>query len=112
MISACDCCLRVLTVTLTVLVVKRDSRRPRDAELTFSALPCRLCLSFLAHVCAHTGGLPVPLPVSSPDCDQLTGREDTKCVIPDDRPRDEGEGPPFVCVRGGCEEVGLFAKTI
>ncbi|RSH83868.1 Long chronological lifespan protein 2 [Saitozyma podzolica] len=40
--------------------------------------------------------------------------EDVKCVLPDDRPRDEGEGPPFVCVRGQqeCERVKVFAKPI
>jgi hypothetical protein len=44
--------------------------------------------------------------------DELTVREDIKCVIPDHRERDEGEGPPFVCVRGSCEEVDRFAKPI
>ncbi|WVQ84094.1 long chronological lifespan protein 2 [Cryptococcus sp. DSM 104549] len=40
--------------------------------------------------------------------------EDVKCVIPDHRPRDEGEGPPFVCVRGdvGCAQVVEFSKSI
>ncbi|ORY27768.1 hypothetical protein BCR39DRAFT_537068 [Naematelia encephala] len=39
--------------------------------------------------------------------------EDVKCVLPDDRPRDEGEGPPFICVRGQtCEEVIRFSKAI
>nr|XP_031857380.1 uncharacterized protein CI109_007202 [Kwoniella shandongensis]KAA5524452.1 hypothetical protein CI109_007202 [Kwoniella shandongensis] len=40
--------------------------------------------------------------------------EDVKCVIPDHRDRDEGEGPPFVCVRGevGCKDVVDFAKPI
>lgn len=41
--------------------------------------------------------------------------EDIKCVIPDKRERDEGEGPPFVCVRpggGGCEQAVAFAKGI
>ncbi|KAK1926507.1 long chronological lifespan protein 2 [Papiliotrema laurentii] len=39
--------------------------------------------------------------------------EDIKCVIPDHRDRDEGEGPPFVCIRGGsCDEVERFAKPI
>ncbi|WVF70020.1 hypothetical protein IAT40_004806 [Kwoniella sp. CBS 6097] len=40
--------------------------------------------------------------------------EDKKCVIPDDRERDEGEGPPFVCTRGdlGCDEVVQFSKPI
>ena len=41
-------------------------------------------------------------------------REDIKCVLPDDRPRDEGEGSPFICVRGsqGCEDAVRFAKPI
>ena len=41
-------------------------------------------------------------------------REDVKCIIPDDRPRDEGEGPPFICVRGseGCEQAIKFAKIL
>ncbi|EIW65487.1 hypothetical protein TREMEDRAFT_70561 [Tremella mesenterica DSM 1558] len=38
--------------------------------------------------------------------------EDIKCVIPDHRPRDEGEGPPFVCVRGPCDEVFKFSGKI
>jgi hypothetical protein len=43
----------------------------------------------------------------------LTHSEDIKCVIPDTRPRDEGEGPPFVCIRGGsCDSVNRFAKAI
>jgi hypothetical protein len=35
-------------------------------------------------------------------------REDVKCVIPDDRPRDEGEGPPFICVRSRDECVAAM----
>lgn len=81
-------------------------------KLTISPLPSRLCLPFVSHVCAHTSGLSLSLPVSPIACDQLTIREDMKCVIPDDRPRDEGEGPPFICVRGGCEQVSSFAKPI
>lgn len=84
----------------------------RDPELTISPLPSGLCLPFVSHVCAHTSGLSLSLPVSPIAGDQLTIREDTKCVIPDDRPRDEGEGPPFICVRGGCEQVSSFAKPI
>jgi hypothetical protein len=38
--------------------------------------------------------------------------EDIKCVIPDTRARDEGEGPPFVCVRRSCEEVVRLSKPI
>ncbi|WRT64976.1 uncharacterized protein IL334_001917 [Kwoniella shivajii] len=46
--------------------------------------------------------------------------EDIKCVIPDKRERDEGEGPPFVCIRsvgaggisGNCDQVVEFAKPI
>ncbi|WWD07896.1 hypothetical protein V865_006003 [Kwoniella europaea PYCC6329] len=44
--------------------------------------------------------------------------EDIKCVIPDNRERDEGEGPPFVCVRstGGdqasCDTVVEYSKPI
>ncbi|KAL7418596.1 Long chronological lifespan protein 2 [Cryptotrichosporon argae] len=38
--------------------------------------------------------------------------EDTKCVLPDDRARDEGEGPPFVCVRGGCDDAVRFSRPI
>lgn len=40
--------------------------------------------------------------------------EDIKCVVPDNRPRDEGEGPPFFCVRGdtGCAQVLEFSKPI
>ncbi|WVN87065.1 long chronological lifespan protein 2 [Cryptococcus depauperatus CBS 7841] len=40
--------------------------------------------------------------------------EDVKCPLPDNRPRDEGEGPPFVCVRGndGCAQIVQFAKPI
>ncbi|WVQ76821.1 long chronological lifespan protein 2 [Cryptococcus sp. DSM 104548] len=40
--------------------------------------------------------------------------EDIKCVIPDHRERDEGEGPPFVCVRDneGCAQVVKFSKPI
>ncbi|KAK8846791.1 hypothetical protein IAR55_005879 [Kwoniella newhampshirensis] len=40
--------------------------------------------------------------------------EDVKCVIPDHRERDEGEGPPFICVREevGCKQVVEFAKPI
>jgi hypothetical protein len=47
-------------------------------------------------------------------CADMIDREDIKCVIPDDRQRDEGEGPPFVCVRrnGDCEEVIQFSKGI
>lgn len=89
-----------------------DSPPHGTNELTASPLPGRLCLSFLPNVCAHTSGLSLPLPVSAIECYQLTIREDTKCVIPDSRPRDEGEGPPFVCVRGGCEQVDSFAKPI
>jgi hypothetical protein len=42
----------------------------------------------------------------------LIRSEDIKCVIPDKRPRDEGEGPPFICVRSSCEEVLDFSKPI
>lgn len=63
-------------------------------------------------MCAYTCRLPLHLSVSLPVCYVLTSSEDIKCVIPDDRPRDEGEGPPFVCVRGGCELVNLFSKPI
>ncbi|WWC87089.1 uncharacterized protein L201_001975 [Kwoniella dendrophila CBS 6074] len=43
--------------------------------------------------------------------------EDIKCVIPDNRERDEGEGPPFVCVRssggqGNCDTVIEYSKAI
>ncbi|ORX34506.1 hypothetical protein BD324DRAFT_154723 [Kockovaella imperatae] len=38
--------------------------------------------------------------------------EDIKCILPDPRERDEGEGPPFVCVRGSCDEVNAFSKKI
>ncbi|WOO82793.1 Long chronological lifespan protein 2 [Vanrija pseudolonga] len=40
--------------------------------------------------------------------------EDTKCVLPDDRKRDEGEGPPFICVRGdgSCDEAVRFSRGI
>ncbi|KAL1408955.1 Long chronological lifespan protein 2 [Vanrija albida] len=40
--------------------------------------------------------------------------EDIKCVLPDDRPRDEGEGPPFLCVRGdsSCDEAVRYARGI
>jgi hypothetical protein len=41
-----------------------------------------------------------------------TTREDIKCVVPDKRPRDEGEGPPFVCSRDSCEEIIRFSKSI
>ena len=33
-------------------------------------------------------------------------------MLDDKRVRDEGEGPPFVCVRGSCEEVKGFSKPI
>ena len=44
----------------------------------------------------------------------MGSREDVKCTIHDDRPRDEGEGPPFICVRGsdGCEQALKFAKLL
>ncbi|WWC67724.1 uncharacterized protein I206_101636 [Kwoniella pini CBS 10737] len=43
--------------------------------------------------------------------------EDIKCVIPDNRERDEGEGPPFICVRstggqGNCDRVIELSKPI
>ena len=71
---------------------------------------------------SDTCGLSVPLSVSSAaehgsiqdDADFVNSREDAKCVIPDNRPRDEGEGPPFVCVRGkeSCDEVNRYSKRI
>jgi hypothetical protein len=43
-------------------------------------------------------------------------REDIKCVLPDVQTRDEGEGPPFVCVRGGagdeCGAAQRFAAAV
>ncbi|WVR04466.1 hypothetical protein IAU60_001469 [Kwoniella sp. DSM 27419] len=52
----------------------------------------------------------VPTPADCP----CPHPEDIKCVIPDERDRDEGEGPPFICTRGdtGCDEVVRFAKAI
>lgn len=50
------------------------------------------------------------LPAESMYADECS--EDIKCVIPDTRTRDEGEGPPFVCVRGSCEEVVRLSKPI
>ena len=103
------------------LLVLRSSPVVVVTSELIRAVHCRagyVCPASLA--CVPTpADCPCPYPlVSRPHSTaaEVTDRrsEDIKCVLPDERLRDEGEGPPFVCVREGrgCEEAMTFSKPI
>jgi hypothetical protein len=92
-----------------------------EPQLMISPLSSRIRLPGLDDLRAYPGGLSLSISVSTYRCSHLSSvvhtdivREDIKCVLPDDRARDEGEGPPFVCVRGrqACEAAIAFSAPI
>ncbi|BEJ17391.1 hypothetical protein CspHIS471_0607920 [Cutaneotrichosporon sp. HIS471] len=84
---------------------QQQQQRPRREYPGWDLLHDVHCRA--GYVC--TGSLVcVPTPADCP----CPYPEDTKCVVPDNRERDEGEGPPFVCVRGDCDDVVRFSRAI
>ncbi|KAI9635361.1 uncharacterized protein MKK02DRAFT_44048 [Dioszegia hungarica] len=84
-----------------------QQQRPRREHKGWSEMESVHCRA--GYVCPGSMTC-VPTPADCP----CPYPEDIKCVLPDDRARDEGEGPPFVCVRGrqACEAAIAFSAPI